>query len=224
MLRRSFQFVSAGDASTSVRTAGLRRGRYRVSVRAQDATGNKSPVSSVRAQAVRVLLCVVLLALVPASVARADGDPASDVLLSQDAYFPYAPTVQKKLQTALEDVLKEAREAGYPMKVALINTEADLGAYPDLFNQPQKYSDLLKGELAALNPHGDPVKEIHLLIVMPGGFGGSNLGEGVDRALSKVSINADAQSDGLAVAAIGAVAPIWRPRTVTTSPSRPRRR
>ncbi len=155
----------------------------------------------------RRLLCVVLLAAVlPAAAARADGDPASDVLLSQDSYLPYAPTVQKRLQTALEDVLKKARDAGFPMKVALINNEADLGAYPDLFNQPQRYADLLSGELAALNPHGDAVQGVHLLVVMPGGFGGANLGDGVDRALGSVDINAEAQSDGLAQAAIASVA------------------
>ncbi len=42
VLRRSFDFVSAGATTTSVRTAGLRRGRYVVTVRAQDATGNRS--------------------------------------------------------------------------------------------------------------------------------------------------------------------------------------
>ena len=151
-----------------------------------------------------VLCCAALL--VPAGVARADGDPASDVLLSQDSYLPYAPSVRASLKTALEKVLKDARTAGYPMKVALVNTEADLGAYPQLFNQPQKYADLLKGELAALNPHGDAVKEVHLLVVMPGGFGGSNLGDDVDQALGAISIQADAASDGLARAGTEAVA------------------
>ncbi len=151
------------------------------------------------------VLCAVLL--VPAS-ARADGDPASDVLLSQDSYLPYAPTVQARLKTALEKVLKDARTAGYPMKVALINTEADLGAYPTLFNEPQRYADLLKGELATLNPHGDPLKAVHLLVVMPGGFGGSNLGDGVDKALNGIDIQGNAASNGLARAAIAAVARI----------------
>lgn len=152
-----------------------------------------------------VLLLATAL-LVPAGVARANGDPASDVLLSQDDFLPYAPEVQPRLKTALKDVLKEARSAGFPMKVALINTEADLGAYPELFNQPQKYADLLTTELATLNPHGDPQKGVHLLVVMPGGFGGSNLGDGVDRALGPLTIQGNAASDGLAKAALAGVA------------------
>lgn len=48
VLRRSFTFVSAGDASARVRMAGLRAGHYTVSVRAQDAAGNRSAVKTVR--------------------------------------------------------------------------------------------------------------------------------------------------------------------------------
>jgi hypothetical protein len=148
----------------------------------------------------------MVLACAPA--AWADGDPASDILLTQDVFFPYAPPTSEKVKTALQDVLKKAKQAGYPMKVALINTEADLGAYPQLFNEPTKYSDLLSQELSTLNPHGDPLKAAHLLIVMPGGFGGSNLGEGVNRALEPVRIDPEGGSDGLAQAAMAAVARI----------------
>jgi hypothetical protein len=41
---------------------------------------------------------------------------------------------------------------------------------------------------------------------MPGGFGGNNLGERVDDALRSIDIQGEAQSDGLAKAAIEAVA------------------
>lgn len=145
----------------------------------------------------------VLLVLSPA--ARANGDPASDVLLAQDSYLPYAPPVSENLKTALEDVLQAARDAGFPMKVALVQTASDLGSYPTLFNQPQAYADLLTRGLSTANPHGE-VEDVHLLTVMPGGFGGNNLGERVDDALQPVAIQTDAQSDGLAKAAIEAVA------------------
>ena len=156
----------------------------------------------------RLLLAAVAAVLLCPPAALADGDPASDILLTQDTFFPYAPPVSDRLKKALEKVVGEAKRAGYPMKVALINTEADLGAYPQLFNQPAKYSELLSRELATLNPHGDPLKAVHLLIVMPGGFGGSNLGDGVDRALEPVTIDAEGGSDALAQAAMAAVARI----------------
>lgn len=152
-----------------------------------------------------LLLAAAVLAVSPGA-ALANGDPASDVLLSQDTFLPYVPETQERLQTALEDVVAEAGDAGFPMKVALINSERDLGAYPTLFNQPQEYADLLTQNLATLNPHGDPVKDVRLLVVMPGGFGGNNLGERVDDALGPIAIQGEAQSDGLAKAALEAVA------------------
>jgi len=152
-------------------------------------------------------LCLAAL-LATAPAAHADGDPASDVLLKDDVFFPYAPPTLRRLEDSLTKVLRTARAAGYPMKVALIQSAGDLGAYPDMFNQPQNYANLLAGELPT-NPHAQGAKAEgppHLLIVMPGGFGGNNLGDRVDEALAPVAIDAAAQSDGLARAAISAVA------------------
>jgi len=150
-----------------------------------------------------MLAAAALLALPP--VARADGDPASDVLPSQDIFFPYAPPTSATLRTALTKVLKQATTAGYPMKVALIESAGDLGSYPQMFNQPQRYANLLAGELPT-NPHGSIRTRPHLLVVMPVGIGGDNLGEKVDEALAPVKVDPAAQSDGLARAALEAVA------------------
>ena len=48
VLRDAFSFVSAGAASSSAKMAGLPRGRYVISVTAQDATGNVSPTATVK--------------------------------------------------------------------------------------------------------------------------------------------------------------------------------
>jgi hypothetical protein len=143
--------------------------------------------------------------LVAPPSARADGDPASDVLPAQDVFFPYAPPVAKPLREALTRVVADARKAGYPLKVAMIESAGDLGSYPQMFNQPQDYANLLAGELPT-NPHGEIRTRPHLLVVMPVGFGGDNLGAGVDKALAPVKVDPAAQSDGLARAAIEAVA------------------
>ncbi len=146
------------------------------------------------------VLALAVLALLPAA-AGADGDPASDVLLAQDVYYPYAPKVSKPMTTALDALMKRVRRAGYPMKVALIETPADLGAYPNLFGDTQSYANLLAKEIA-FNSHP------HLLIVMPSGFAGDNLGAKVDSALQGIKIDDAAKSDGLAKAALAAVARI----------------
>jgi hypothetical protein len=151
------------------------------------------------------LLALCALALFPAA-ARADGDPASDFLLQQDSYYPYAPATSKQLRTALDGLLKRVRDAGYPMKVALIESAGDLGSYPQLFNDPQRYADLLAQELATITHGHKQSDQLHLLVVSPSGFAGSGLGDAVNRALAPVTVNASAQSDGLARAALEGVA------------------
>jgi hypothetical protein len=155
--------------------------------------------------AARALLLTIALALAAAPAAWADGDPASDILPAQDAYYPYTPTVSKPLVTALNALLKRVRAEGFPMKVALIDSPGDLGSYASLFNSPQRYANLLASELPT-QPDRKVTDAFHLLVVMPGGFGGEQLGDGVNRALDPVKIDVSAGSDGLARAALEAVA------------------
>lgn len=148
----------------------------------------------------RLLLPVLLaLSLVPAAPAAADGDPASDVLLAQDVFRPYDPRVSAPVARALDRVVGDARRAGWPVKVALIARSSDLGAYPQLFGEPQTYADLLGVELS-FN------RKPRILTVMPSGFGTRELGPGAARVLAGVTIDAGARSDGLALAAARAVA------------------
>jgi hypothetical protein len=152
-----------------------------------------------------VLVAACALLVFPAA-ANADGDPASDVLLSQDVFFPYAPKTASRLRDALTGLLQRTRTSGYPMKVALIESPGDLGANGDLFDRPLDYANLLAQELRTLRHGNAGGEELHLLVVMPSGFSGSGLGDRVDEALTPVQIEAAAQSDGLARAAIEAVA------------------
>jgi hypothetical protein len=138
-----------------------------------------------------------VLALSPAALA--DGDPASDTLYVSDVYYPYQPHVTASLRHKLDRAVKQSRKAGYGFKIALIQTEADLGAYPALFNHPQQYAKLLSKEIA----FGD--EKPHLLVVMPRGFGGRALPKGWQRSLRDVHITTSAESNGLAAAAIRAV-------------------
>lgn len=57
----------------------------------------------------RALLLAAALALTAAPAALADGDPASDILPAQDAYYPYTPAVSKPLVTALNGLLARVR-------------------------------------------------------------------------------------------------------------------
>ena len=104
---------------------------------------------------------VVALALV--SGAAADGDPASDVLLQQNAFFPI-PAPSADAQKALNREVAAAYANGFRVKVAVVASQSDLGAIPSLFNKPADYARFLGTELEFLYVGT-------LLIVMPDGFG-----------------------------------------------------
>jgi len=138
-----------------------------------------------------------------AGSALADGDPASDVLLFQDAYLPYFPAPSRPEVQTLTRLLGQVRRDGYPMKVALIQSNGDLGANPDLLGRPADYAELLESELTIR------VKKPHLVIVMAeGGLAGRNLGPEGEEILDGIAIDTAAESDGLVRAAIQAVSEI----------------
>src|SRR5579862_4974443 len=69
---------------------------------------------------------VVLFVLAPAVLA--DGDPASDYLISQTAFLPTGSNVGTAQAGALTRLLNQEQQAGFPIRVAVIATRADLGA------------------------------------------------------------------------------------------------
>jgi hypothetical protein len=96
--------------------------------------------------------------------ARADGDPASDVLATQSLFLPQDAGFEAAQQGQLQAVLDEARRRGEPIRVAVIASPADLGSVTALWRQPQNYSSFLGQELSLVY-HGV------LLVVMPSGYG-----------------------------------------------------
>ena len=147
----------------------------------------------------RLLVVVLLAALAAPSAAHADGDPASDVLLGQDVFYPYEPnTVSKPVRGALDKMVAEAKGKGYSVKVALIAAPPDLGAYPYLISDPQKYADLLTREITFNT-------KPRVLTVLPSGLGGKNLGDDAGDALSGIQPDAEGGGDALARTAMVAL-------------------
>jgi hypothetical protein len=145
-------------------------------------------------------LAVVLAAAVLLPVAaRADGDPASDVLLGENVFYPYTPPVSASLTKQLNAEGAAAAKAGFPVKVALIASPVDLGVIPDLFNKPQKYADFLDLEISFQTKQP-------LLVVMPAGFGGTSLGAPATSALKTLAKPSGTHSNDLARAAVPAIA------------------
>lgn len=124
----------------------------------------------------RALGPAVLLALVLAlpATATANGDPPSDALLDADVYLPFTPATSEGAARALLALAGRTRAAGWPIKIAIVASPADLGDVANLVTRPQDYANFLGPEI------GNP----RLLVVTPVGFGGERLGAHVDDALS----------------------------------------
>jgi uncharacterized protein (TIGR03382 family) len=145
------------------------------------------------------LVCALALAALGARAARADGDPASDVLIVQTVFLPFQAQLPRALQANLQHATVEATKTGYPIRVALIEQPLDLGAVPSLFGKPQEYAQFLWQELSF-------VYKGSVLVVMPKGFGfynGRPPSSSDEKVLQSVPIGSGL--DGMAASALNAV-------------------
>jgi hypothetical protein len=112
----------------------------------------------------RLILATVLALLLLPAVARADGDPASDILTQRDVYYGIDLNLRSKPAAQLPALLDGARRKGYEIKVATIAEFDDLGVVGFLWKQPADYARYLGEELSI------GYKQ-RTLVVMPNGYG-----------------------------------------------------
>ena len=120
-----------------------------------------------RVRSTLVALLAVALALTAGAftpLARADGDPGSDVLVYQDLFAGSDAGLSVQQQLQLGGLLKAAARAGFPIRVAIIANRFDLGAVTGLWHNPRAYARFLGLELSLAYKQ-------RLLVVMPNGFG-----------------------------------------------------
>ena len=127
-----------------------------------------NPIHRSRAhRLVLALASTVILALATgwlAGSARADGDPASDVLATQSLFLPQDAGIPLGQQGQVTGLLDAAARSGYPIRVAIIASRTDLGSVTELWRQPATYAHFLGQELSLV--YRGP-----LLVVMPDGYG-----------------------------------------------------
>ncbi len=147
-----------------------------------------------------VLAAVAALAFaLPPAAAQADGDPASDTIISLPAFLPFTPPVSGAIGRRLFATVRAAQRKGQPLKVAVISSAPDLGSVSSLFGRPQAYATFLSREDAF-------AVKVPVLVVMPQGFGFAKVGKALDRgSFSSVKVPAGPDSNGLATAATQAV-------------------
>jgi hypothetical protein len=138
--------------------------------------------------------------------ARADGDPASDILLISNVFLTYSVDVSPPAKTALQQAVAKANKSGFRIKVAVIADPADLGSVPSLFGKPQIYSKFLGTEISFQYTN-------RLLVVMPNGFGFWRKGKSIVREKKILTgVKVKQGGDGLAYSAVNAVKALSKPR------------
>jgi hypothetical protein len=133
-----------------------------------------------------VLALAAVLAGTAAGTASADGDPASDVLLSDNVFLSFQSPYGSAEGRALEALAKQAKKQGFPMRVAVITQLADMGSVGGLYGKAQRYADFLASEIRF-------VYRGTLVVTMsgkPGGFGvhGQGATPAARRALERMKL------------------------------------
>lgn len=110
------------------------------------------------------LLAALAAALVAVPAAQANGDPASDGLITQQVFLPFEAPISKSAADELTKTVAAANKQGYTIRVAVIAFTGDLGTAVSLWGHPQDYSKFLGSELVFAYSN-------RLLVAMPAGFG-----------------------------------------------------
>ena len=167
----------------------------------------------------RLTLVLLALGLLLPGAAQANGDPASDVLLTDQVFLPYEAPISKSAADDLRGTVAAANQKGYKIRVAVIAFTSDLGTAVSLWKHPQDYSTFLGKEIAF-------VYTGRLLVSMPSGFGFYDRGKPVAkerRVLAKVPVAITptplAESTTAAVRALAAAQQVVLPKGVGGSSS-----
>jgi cytochrome oxidase Cu insertion factor (SCO1/SenC/PrrC family)/thiol-disulfide isomerase/thioredoxin len=178
--------------------------------RARSTTHRRTRTAALgRCAGLALALAVIASGAVSPGAARADGDPGSDVLVYQSLFVTSSAGVSVAKQVQLNGLLAQAKEAGVPIRVAVIAHPSDLGAVGELWGKPRAYARFLGYELSLSYRQ-------RLLVVMPSGFGVSwprHATQSAYHALAGTHIAAG--GDGLATAAETAVMAVARSAGVT---------
>jgi protein SCO1/2 len=179
--------------------------------------GTRASVARCVARSSAALALAAALVVGSGGLARADGDPASDYLVTNQVFLTSQSTTMSPAQRQLVATVAAANRARFAIRVAVISNSYDLGSVTELWDQPRTYARFLGVELS-LQYRRQP-----LLVVMPNGFGFNWPGHATAptyRLLATVPLGSGAGA-GLAGAADVAVRRLAQAAGVALPPSQP---
>jgi protein SCO1 len=127
--------------------------------------GARASVARCVARSSAALALALALVVASGGFARADTDPASTYLTSNQVFLSAQSAATSPAQRQLAATVAAANRAGFAIRVAVISSNYDLGSVPELWNKPRTYAGYLGVELS-----GAGMRQ-RLLVVMPNGFG-----------------------------------------------------
>ncbi|MGH2881728.1 MAG: SCO family protein [Solirubrobacteraceae bacterium] len=179
--------------------------------------GARASVARCVGRSSALLALVGALVVVAGGVARADTDPASTYLVTNQVFLTSQSTGISPAQRQLVAAVAAANRAGFAIRVAVISSDYDLGSVPQLWDKPSTYARFLGVELSSAD------RRQRLLVVMPNGFGFNWPGHptaSAYRLLATVPLDGRAGA-GLAAAAEIAIRRLARASGVALPPSQP---
>ena len=114
----------------------------------------------------RFVALLLVLAACFAGTARANGDPASDVLPFSNVFLSTQDPKSSDSGQQLLALTADASKQRFPIKVAVIAQVGDLGLVPSMWRKPQPYANFLGRELILFARYRGT-----LVVAMPNGFG-----------------------------------------------------
>ena len=123
-----------------------------------------APLRSIRARLALGAITAIAACALATQSARADGDPASDVLIAHTYFVPADARVSARQEAQLGALLAATARAGLDVRVAVIANVYDLGSALQAWLKPQAYAEFLGYELQ--NSFRSA-----LIVVMPNGVG-----------------------------------------------------
>jgi hypothetical protein len=112
------------------------------------------------------LFTAAVLGAVATGSARANGDPASDVLPFTTVYLSVMDPTKSPAGNDLLQVTHAAAKKKHEIRVAVISQPSDLGLIQSMWRRPQPYAEFLGKELFQFAHYTGTT-----LIVMPNGYG-----------------------------------------------------
>jgi hypothetical protein len=113
-----------------------------------------------------VLLVAAVVCAVAAGQARANGDPASDVLPFTTVFLSIKSPSTSPAGRDLLAVTQAAAKKKRPIRVAVITAPTDLGLIQSMWRKPQLYAGFLGQELFQFGRYNGT-----LVVAMPNGYG-----------------------------------------------------